>query len=286
VSDACERTIGTHADRPVLLVEHDGDAAVLKRYERGGAALVHGQMVDLWASGFRASMPRPIALVEQGRSVLMSRCDGTPLGSRGDVGDAPRRAREVAELLAALHSCGVVVDRRRGPAELLRSSGRKAAELADIAADVGTRRTAALAGELVAALSAALPPVTGLVVSHGDFSPRNVLATPARLMLIDFDRLQMADPARDLSYWASWIWVTQYQRGATPSWSPGEDVVAHYAAERPDITTTPRSTWAFYRAVSLLRIAHGWSALRADPTMAAGVLGAALGLLEGDRRAS
>jgi hypothetical protein len=39
---------------------------------------------------------------------------------------------------------------------------------------------------------------------------------------------------------------------------------------------------AFYRAVALLRIAHGWSALQAAPQTAALVLREALSLLDAD----
>jgi aminoglycoside phosphotransferase (APT) family kinase protein len=46
-----------------------------------------------------------------------------------------------------------------------------------------------------------------LVPCHGDFSPQNVLVGPGGFALIDWDKLQLADPARDIAYTRAWCWA-------------------------------------------------------------------------------
>jgi aminoglycoside phosphotransferase (APT) family kinase protein len=203
---------------------------------------------------------------------------GDPIGSRGDLGLSVQQLPEVARLLADLHSSGVRVDRRRSPAALLRSSHRKVDELDRTGIErSGSAEVAQLARRVVERLAAGLPTPTELVLSHGDFSPRNVLLTPNGLALIDFDRLQMAAPERDISYWGAWTWVTMLTTGRQPSWRVGDDLALAYHRFRPAAPEPAPS--AFYRAVALLRIAHGWSALQAAPQTAALVLREALRLL-------
>ncbi|MFZ2504542.1 MAG: phosphotransferase [Nocardioides sp.] len=107
-------------------------------------------------------------------------------------------------------------------------------------------------------------PEEELVVSHGDFSPRNLLQADAGLVLIDFDRVQHASPWRDVGYWTAWLWATAVLGGESPArgWALGETFVAAYRAttgRRPD----PRQL-AWHQAAALVRITHGWGALRGD----------------------
>ena len=139
---------------------------------------------------------------------------------------------------------------------------------------------AELARRVIDHLAARSRPSTELVLSHGDFSPRNVLLTPDGLALIDFDRLQMAAPERDISYWGAWTWVTMLSTGQQPSWRVADDLALAYNTFRPALPDARSTAWAFYRAVALLRIAHGWSALQAAPQTAALVLREALRLLD------
>jgi hypothetical protein len=67
--------------------------------------------------------------------------------------------------------------------------------------------------------------------------------------------------------------------GQEPSWRVADDLAVAYNGFRPAAAGTDASSSAFYRAVALLRIAHGWSALQAAPQTAALVLGEALRLL-------
>jgi aminoglycoside phosphotransferase (APT) family kinase protein len=275
--------VGLHADRPVHVETRGADRVVVKRYVAGGAEAVYAQMSALWASPFGADrrppgLPRPIGVNQDRQEVEMQFLPGDPIGSRGDLGLSVQQLPEVARLLADLHGSGVRVDRRRSPAALLRSSHRKVDELDRTGIErSGSAEVAQLARRVVERLAAGLPTPTELVLSHGDFSPRNVLLTPNGLALIDFDRLQMAAPERDISYWGAWTWVTMLTTGRQPSWRVGDDLALAYHRFRPAAPEPAPS--AFYRAVALLRIAHGWSALQAAPQTAALVLREALRLL-------
>jgi aminoglycoside phosphotransferase (APT) family kinase protein len=276
---------GLHADRPVHLETRCGDNVVVKRYVAGGAEAIYGQMCALWSSPFGAErrppgLPRPIRVNADREEVEMQFLPGDAIGSRGDLGLSVQQLPEVARLLADLHRSGVLVDRRRSPSGLLRSSRRKVDELTRTGRE-GTRGAgvAELARQLVELLALAVPVTTELVLSHGDFSPRNVLLTPKGLALIDFDRLQMAAPERDISYWGAWTWVTMLTSGRQPSWRVADDLSLAYNSFRGTAAGADPSSSAFYRAVALLRIAHGWSALQAAPQISTLVLREALRLL-------
>ncbi len=273
-----------HADRPVHLESRCGATVVVKRYLAGGAETVYDDMRALWSSSFGETrrppaMPRPIGINAAQRELEMEYLAGEPIGSRGDLGRSGQLLPEVARLLADLHGSGVVVDRRRGPAALLRSAGRKVDDLERaVGDDPRQRHLVDLARQVLGDLSAAIPPAPELVISHGDFSPRNVLLTPSGIALIDFDRLQMAAPERDISYWGAWTWVTMLTSGQQPSWAVADDLARAYGCVRP-LPDNGSGPWAFYRATALLRIAHGWSALQAAPQTSALVLREALRLL-------
>ncbi len=279
--------VGLHADRPVHIETRGAEKVVVKRYVAGGAEAVFARMSALWSSPFGADrrppgLPRPIGINADHQEVEMQFLPGDPIGSRGDLGLSVHVLPEVARLLADLHGSGVQVDRRRSPAALLRSSRRKVDELGRTGVENSGRRVVAdLAGQVVDRLAQSIPVSPELVLSHGDFSPRNVLLTPDGLALIDFDRLQMAAPERDISYWGAWTWVTMLTTGAQPSWQVADDLALAYNTFRLASADAEQSSPAFYRAVALLRIAHGWSALQAAPQTAALALREALRLLDG-----
>ena len=175
---------------------------------------------------------------------------------------APARAAEAARLLADLHASGVRPARRRGAAGVLRSLERKAAEM-DGDAGAAFADAVARVGRLAdrCAVAGAERPVA----THGDWSPRNVLDAPGGLRVIDLDRLQHAGAGRDLAYWGAWAWVTLLLRGDPPSWSLAAEYEQAYLRARPSARAELAATLPFHRAAGLLRIAHGWSALRARP---------------------
>ncbi len=268
-----------HTDRPVVRASTAAGPVVVKCY----ADLVLARDTwclsqQLWQSAFGeprspGGLPRPIALVDlpgtatqaARAAFVMEALDGEPIGARGDLGRSiePAVEMETARLLADLHRSAVEAPRRRSVSGVVRSLSRKADD------DGGRSPSFAATVAEVAALAPAAAD-RPLVVCHGDFSPRNVLATPAGLRLIDVDRARTSDPARDVAYWGAWAWATLLLRGDEPTWEVGDRFAVAYR-HAGGVSTTPVAV-AFHRAAALVRIAHGWSALQARPDLREAVL--------------
>ncbi len=248
-----------HRDRAVSIEQTAGGAVVVKTYLLADAAAIFAAMCDLWASPFgrvHRHMPEPITLAESRLS--MGFVSGSPIGARGDLGSTERLLDDVAQLLVRLHRSGVEVGRKRNASGLVRSLERKATEVAKplgpaFARAVGHVNSTRLSAER-------------LVVSHGDFSPRNVLEADDRVVLIDFDRLQMAGPGRDVGYLGAWCWATIAQGGGQGDWAIGEAFAAFYRLHG-GLAISDRAM-RFHRACGLLRIAQSWSALADSPDVA------------------
>jgi aminoglycoside phosphotransferase len=196
--------------------------------------------------------------------------EGKPLARRGEP--APRNhIREAAFLLADLHSAGTRHRKTRDVEAILRSLERKCL-------DVGKSSIGDLARRVLDELALRLPEDHEFVPSHGDFSPRNLILTSAGLRLIDFDRIQLADPARDVAYYGAWSWVTGLLFDGRPDWSIGDEFTVEYLARRPDARLSPQLT--FHKVAALVRIVHGWTVLRNDPDSAQPVLTEALRILD------
>jgi glycosyltransferase involved in cell wall biosynthesis/aminoglycoside phosphotransferase (APT) family kinase protein len=254
-----------HADRPVRLCVDDatGRAVVVKTYLGADGSRVHDDMVALWGSPFGRHvpprMPEPLAFNGASGDLVMARVAGRALAVRGTVGDAVRRGPEAARLLAALHGAGVALHRVRDRRALVRSARRKAGSLAD---HQPAQVRDAFATAVAAIEEAWEGTASGILVpSHGDFSPRNVHATADHLALIDLDRLQLAERERDLAYWCAWLWVTR--GGADDLFGgPVHPFLEAYTAasgHEPDPVTLD-----VHAALALVRIAHGWTSMRAD----------------------
>ena len=253
------RARGSHADRPVAIV----GGAIVKRYRDARRAHdVHATMLSLWNSRFGRSrrppgLPEPIAL--EGTAVVMERIDGPPAALRGELGATTPSTESVAALLADLHASGATVGRERSGAGILRSLQRK---LHDLDHPALRRHFAAVVQSLDADDLGGTP-----VVSHGDFSPRNVLLSPAGPRLIDFDRCRLAPRERDVTYWGAWAWATLALRGAHADWEIADRFERAYVQEAGLPLFEERRRGA-HRAAALLRIAHGWTALRRSPAVA------------------
>jgi aminoglycoside phosphotransferase (APT) family kinase protein len=252
-----------HADRLVSAGRFADRDVVVKHYEIADAAAVYADMAALWVSPFGATrtppgMPEPIARDVQ--TVTMSAVEGDTLGVRGDPRRTGERVGDLAQLIADFHASSVVVPRSRTASKLLRSLARKRDGVGDaLRADFDRALTA---------VTAIAPASEELVVSHGDMSPRNVMESPHGLVLIDFDRLQMAGRGRDVAYLGAWMWATSFLDGGHTSWNFADRFAIEYARRAGLARAELDATAAFHRAAALLRIGQSWSSLAAQPDAA------------------
>ena len=209
-----------------------GRPAVGKLYPAGGGGDAFRNMVALWESSFgerrdRPGLARPIEFVEEVEVLVMEHLGGRPLVELDYL--ASDAFRHSVELLASLHgSDAVLASLPRSAPRIVKSLRRKQVRIAELAPEYAARYRAA-----VDAVEEAQPGDRELVCSHGDFSPRNVLAGRRRYALIDWDRLRLADPARDIAHYGAWCWLRALHHRGTGDWSPLERFAAHYACLRP-----------------------------------------------------
>ncbi len=89
---------------------------------------------------------------------------------------------------------------------------------------------------------------------------KNVLVAGDRVVLIDWDRFQGADPARDLGFLGSWFWVSLLRERRQPNWDALDWAVTTYERLRPGASLCHRLD--FHAAAGLVRIAfsrlHLW----------------------------
>jgi aminoglycoside phosphotransferase (APT) family kinase protein len=254
-----------HDDRIVCVRSYGERSMVEKTYVDADASEIFSSMMALWGTPFGSrrvplAMPEPLAV--NGSAITMSFVGGEPLGRRGSVGKTLQQLPAVASVLADFHNSGVTVPRLRHPDRLLRSLDRKAERIAEPLKDPFRFVVAQHLRPLA-------PKGESVVVSHGDFSPRNLLVGESDLVLIDFDRLQMAGRGRDLGYFGAWVWVTEFMSEpmAKASWDTADELVRLYSLSSGVSESSLLSTAPFYRAAALLRIAQSWSALDARPDL-------------------
>jgi Ser/Thr protein kinase RdoA (MazF antagonist) len=209
-----------------------GTPAIGKLYPAGGGGQAFRNMTALWDSSFgeRRDPPglaRPIEHIGEARVLVMEHLGGRPLLELDYL--AEEHLRQSVELLAALHESDARLSSvPRTARRVVRSLRRKQARIAELAPEYAARYEAA-----VDAVEAAQPGDRDLMCSHGDFSPRNVLAGTGRYALIDWDRLRLADPARDIANYGAWCWLRALHRRGASDWSALERFVAGYASLRP-----------------------------------------------------
>jgi hypothetical protein len=228
-----------------------GTPAIGKLYPAGGGAVAYRNMRALWESSFgeRRDPPglaRPIELVEDPEVLVMEHLGGRPLIELDYLAD--EAFRNSVELLAALHeSAAVITSVPRTAQRTVRSLRRKQARIEELAPEFAARYRAA-----VDAAERARPADRELVATHGDFSPRNVLAGEARYALIDWDRVKLADPARDVAFYGAWCWLRALHHRGAHDWSALERFLAAYRSLRPGSAIHERLD--FHLAAALLRM--------------------------------
>lgn len=240
-------------DREALALSRGGARAIGKLFPRGGGEQAFRNMTAVWESSFGSrrrpsGLPRPLEYLPEAGVLVMERLEGRPLAEIGiaDTGLLERSMR----LLAELHDSDARPERNRGPRAILRSLERKAARVAELAPGL-----AGPVRKVVEALASRVPPRAPLVPSHGDFSPRNVLVAPGRFALIDWDRFQWAEPARDVAYAGVWCWARALRDGKERDWSVLDAVAESYDRARPGASSA--ASLSFHAAAGLVRIAHG-----------------------------
>lgn len=240
-------------DRVTLaLLTPKGEPAVGKLYRSGEGEATYDNMQELWRSSFGQrrtppGLPRPIEYLPGAQVLIMERLEGRPLAELGIQDE--QTLEGAVRLVADLHDCDAQPARRRDARRILRSVRRKARSMAELAPP--------LAGPIwavVRALEDAPAEDSELVPSHGDFSARNILSGQGRLTLIDWDRFQSTDPARDVAYLGVWAWTDALREGCAPDWSVLERAASAYGTLRPQAAVESRL--GFYIAAGLVRMAH------------------------------
>jgi hypothetical protein len=229
-----------------------GVPAVGKLYRAGGGEITFQNMQAVWHSSFgeRREPPglaRPIDYLEEVEVLVMENLGGQPLVELDYL--AETAFRNSVELLAALHGCdAVLTSLPRTASRIVKSLRRKQARIAELAPEYASSYAAA-----VDAAEAAQPGDGELVCCHGDFSPRNVLQAPDRYALIDWDRLKLSDPARDVAHFGAWCWLRALHERQVRDWSALDRFTAAYAALRPGSALDGRRL-DFHLAAALLRM--------------------------------
>lgn len=227
-----------------------GNLVVAKLCPNRGAQAFEN-MRKLWASKFGAprkppGLPEPLDYIPDPGILICEHINGRPLAKAARVSES--HTHGAMELLAALHECDAQPASRRTSRGIVRSAQRKAARIAELAPQY-----AAAARQLADALELHRVSDTELVPSHGDFSPRNVLVAADRLVIIDWDRLQLADPARDVVYFGISTWLPRLRRGRLPDRRLLDQAVSDYKTLRPSASLDKQLH--FHIAAGLLRTA-------------------------------
>ena len=239
-------------DRTTLpLISASGERFVAKLFSAGDAESCWKNMLQVWDSSFGKSrqppgLPRPVEYVGGIDALIVERLPGRVLLELGEPD--PNAIEGAMQLAAGLHESDAQPARRRTADRILRSLRRKAERVSAIAPAL-----APPIRDVLEALESVGAQDGELVPCHGDFSPRNVLVGPERCALIDWDRFQLADPARDVAHFGAWCWVERARRGEPRSWVVLERAVSAYEALRPE--TRLRERLGFHVAAALVRIA-------------------------------
>jgi hypothetical protein len=258
---------GFQSSRPwrtaLPLVAPSGARVVAKLYEEGDGEAAYANMRDAWRSSFGEhrrppGLPRPLDYLPDLGVLVTERLEARRLADLG-ARDGKTFDRSV-RLIAALHESDARPRKRRDSRRIVRSVRRKGDQVDQSLPGLGAHFR-----EVADALDAAGVKEQELRPAHGDCSPGNVLVAPERTALIDWDRFQSADPARDIAYFGGWYWVKAVERGDAPDWSMLPRAVRVYETARPGVSLEERL--GFHVAAGLMRMAHFLAVVRARPEL-------------------
>ena len=240
-------------DRATLPLMHpSGKPVVAKFYPGSNGEQAYNNMVSLWNSSFGKSrkppgLPRPVDFLPAENILIMERLEGRPLSEIDP--QTSKLLEESIALLADLHNSNVQAKVKRSSKKIIRSLDRKANGVEQLAPHLSEEYKG-----LIRLLETRTSKDRHPVSSHGDFSPRNILVCSDRVVLIDLDRFQEADPARDVAFYGVWCWTSLLRKGRKPEWSTLHNCVHLYDRLRPSALDQERLS--FHVAAGLLRKAH------------------------------
>ena len=229
-----------------------GLPVIAKVYPAGRGQIAFANMVEVWRSSFGESrrppgLPRVIDYLSDPEILIMERVAGRPLVESPALD--PALLDDAIGLLASLHESDAKPSQVRSSKRIVKSIKRKTEDSLRLAPDLTETFSQA-----TVELEERREGDRELVPSHGDFSPRNVVIGSGRLVVIDWDRFQIADPARDVAYLGTWCWAAHVRQGRQPDWSVLDRTVTKYDTLRPQAAV--RERLHFHIAAGLIRIAH------------------------------
>lgn len=239
-------------DREALPVRTPaGVRAVAKHYPHGGGEAAFANAVAVWNSSFGRGrrptvVPEPLHYEADLSLAVYARLPGTPMETHPLADSAIAQWERVVDLLAELHRSDAQPTTRRSARGVLRSLDRRL----DWIKTHSPEHQSSFEQVLVA-MESRRRKGSGLVPSHGDFSIRNILVHEETLVVIDWDRFQWADPARDLAYVATSSWLASVRRGRQPNHALIKRLVRRYESVNP--ASKVAATMSFYIAAALLR---------------------------------
>jgi hypothetical protein len=185
-----------------------------KAYYRGEGTRTYDVMRELWLSGFADDpdlrIAEPLAWVPELELLLQAPAPGHALYERlNDPDGALDEVRATGRWLAKLHATpGGTIEPLPADHET-RKLTTYSAELAKVLPGSAVR-IAALTASVLEALSAA--EFAAPVPTHGDYQPKNIYVADGLVTVIDWDRVALAHPARDLGHFLGQSMTMSFSR--------------------------------------------------------------------------
>jgi aminoglycoside phosphotransferase len=234
-------------------------AIVGKMFRRGSeAAAAFENMSALHRAGCDGTaadgirVPRPIGYISELIMLIMEYVPSPALSRTLGMPRLADRLGAAARALRKIQACPVRVNERHSAADEVRALRRWIAKSTCINPELApsleavVRDLATSVGDVGCAETA---------LTHGDFASSNVLIGDNEVVVIDFDSMRVADPARDVgSFLAHFHWKGRFDH----SWT--EEQAATYGAAfieayHPGLPSALKPRINFYYRASLLRYA-------------------------------